>query len=58
MKLKDKTGKEHVVYQYRTTSNVPRPESFLFDLRAAVGVAKENRQKFFQVLMMMMIFMQ
>ncbi|VBB34086.1 unnamed protein product [Acanthocheilonema viteae] len=48
MKIKDKKGYEHVVYQYRTTSNIPRPESFRVDLQAAVEVKENKRQKFFQ----------
>ncbi|VDM19656.1 unnamed protein product [Wuchereria bancrofti] len=46
--VRDKNGKNHTVYQYRTVTNVPRPESYLVDAEAAVKVKKENRLKFFQ----------
>ncbi|VIO94258.1 Uncharacterized protein BM_BM1535 [Brugia malayi] len=46
--VRDKNGKNHTVYQYRTITNVPRPESYLVDAEAAVKVKKENRLKFFQ----------
>lgn len=41
-------GKSYTVYQYRTPSNVPRPESFRTDVEAAVNIRNENRAKFFQ----------
>ncbi|KAM3719218.1 Trehalase [Dirofilaria immitis] len=45
---KDKYGKNHTVYQYRTISNVPRPESYRVDVEASLQVKKEDRQRFFQ----------
>ncbi|MCP9261869.1 Alpha-trehalose glucohydrolase [Dirofilaria immitis] len=33
---KDKYGKNHTVYQYRTISNVPRPESYRVDVEASL----------------------
>uniref|UniRef100_A0A915Q1G6 Trehalase n=1 Tax=Setaria digitata TaxID=48799 RepID=A0A915Q1G6_9BILA len=44
----DEDGNNHTVYQYRTTSNIPRPEAYRFDIEAAMNVKKEKRQKFFQ----------
>ncbi|VDN91516.1 unnamed protein product, partial [Brugia pahangi] len=44
----DEKGYKHKIYQYRTISNVPRPESFRADIQAAVEVGKNDRQKFFQ----------
>nr|CRZ25273.1 Bm10630 [Brugia malayi] len=44
----DEKGYKHKIYQYHTISNVPRPESFRADIRAAVEVGKNDRQKFFQ----------
>uniref|UniRef100_A0AAF5RXL3 Trehalase n=1 Tax=Wuchereria bancrofti TaxID=6293 RepID=A0AAF5RXL3_WUCBA len=46
--VKDEKGYKHNVYQYRTISNVPRPESFRADIQVAAEVGKNNRQKFFQ----------
>ncbi|EFO20256.2 trehalase [Loa loa] len=43
-----KYGQNFTVYQYRTVSNVPRPESYRVDVEAAVKVKQEDRQKFFQ----------
>ncbi|CAG9534939.1 unnamed protein product [Cercopithifilaria johnstoni] len=48
MKVKDKNGYEHVVYQYRAMSNIPRPESFRNDLQAVAEVEESKRQKFLQ----------
>ncbi|VDK70041.1 unnamed protein product [Litomosoides sigmodontis] len=49
MKLKDKNGHEHTVYQYRAMSNIPRPELFLADIQVAAQVEKSKRRKLFQV---------
>lgn len=43
MKNKDK----YTVYQYRTDSNVPRPESFREDIMSAKGI--EDKGKLWQV---------
>uniref|UniRef100_A0A0R3RLU0 Trehalase n=1 Tax=Elaeophora elaphi TaxID=1147741 RepID=A0A0R3RLU0_9BILA len=48
VKVKDKMGYEHNVYQYRTMTNVPRPDSYRADVRAAVKVEEKKQQKFFQ----------
>uniref|UniRef100_A0A8R1TXH5 Trehalase n=1 Tax=Onchocerca volvulus TaxID=6282 RepID=A0A8R1TXH5_ONCVO len=48
MKIKDEKGYEHIVYQYRTVSNVPRPESFRADIEVATKVGEKDRRKFFQ----------
>ncbi|MCP9257202.1 Trehalase, partial [Dirofilaria immitis] len=48
VKIKDKNGYEHSAYQYRTTSNVPRPESFLVDVEDALKIREKDRQQFFQ----------
>lgn len=50
MKIKDEKGYEHIVYQYRTVSNVPRPESFRADIEVATKVGEKDRRKFFQVM--------
>lgn len=49
MKLKDKNGQEHIVYQYRAMSNIPRPELFQADIEVAAQVEENKRQKLFQV---------
>ncbi|EFO15755.1 trehalase [Loa loa] len=48
VKVEDKNGHKHIAYQYRTTSNVPRPESFRVDMQAALKIEENERQKFFQ----------
>ncbi|EFO19502.1 trehalase [Loa loa] len=48
VKVEDKNGNKHIAYQYRTTSNVPRPESFRADIQAALEIGENERQKFFQ----------
>ncbi|VDM49745.1 unnamed protein product [Toxocara canis] len=44
--MKDK--RQYTVYQYRTPSNVPRPESYHEDVVSARGKDKESKRKFWQ----------
>ncbi|OZC11290.1 hypothetical protein X798_01706 [Onchocerca flexuosa] len=46
--VKDKSGKGHLVYQYRALSNVPRAEGFRPDIVIAQHIKKQDRPKFFQ----------
>ncbi|VDM24130.1 unnamed protein product [Toxocara canis] len=41
-------GQIYKVYQYRTETNVPRPESFREDLKNAMKLPSSARQKFYQ----------
>ncbi|TKR88036.1 hypothetical protein L596_012337 [Steinernema carpocapsae] len=41
-------NKNYTVFQYRTNSNVPRPESFKEDVRTAHGISDDLKPKFWQ----------